>query len=51
MIFKVKKYLNLTMLSQSFSTSSKLCRRPPPKEEFENNVFRRRKATAEPFDR
>jgi hypothetical protein len=51
MFLKNRNNLISKIFKQNFSTSSILFRRPPPKEEFENNSLNKRKKTAEPFDR
>ncbi len=40
-----------SLQSRSFSYSSVLAMRRPPKEEYDNNGFKTRKRTADPFDR
>ena len=40
-----------SILKRSFSLSSRIERRKPPREEYENNGTQTRKKTADPFDR
>jgi hypothetical protein len=43
--------IGLLMSKRHFSLASLSFARKPPKEEFNNNMFRTRKKTSEPFDR
>jgi hypothetical protein len=40
-----------SILKRSFSLTSRIERRRPPREEYENNGMQTRKQTADPFDR
>ena len=40
-----------SIIKRSFSLTSRIERRKPPKEEYENNGMHTRKKTADPFDR
>ncbi len=50
MLLNIRKQFN-SIFKQQFSTSSILYRRPPPKEQSENNAYLKRKKTSDPFDR